>query len=215
MDKTKFAVAGYEKIAQKYAKLYFNDTSDLGFFNKFLTYLPPKGKILDIGCGPGTFTQHLFKNGFKVEGIDLSTTMLKIARGKLPQVKFKLMDMRQLDYTVNSFDGIFAAYSLIHIASNEIPATLKGFYGVLKSNGILGLINQKGEADKILAAPLKKGEKMFFNFFTKKRLEKFLTDAGFKLEYQKEAVLNDEENSLSDRVIYTIARKWNLIQRNN
>ena len=33
--------------------------------------------------------------------------------------------------------------------------------------------------------------------------------AGLKLEYQKEAVLDDAEGSGSDRVIYTIARKWN------
>lgn len=52
-------------------------------------------------------------------------------------------------------------------------------------------------------------EKMFFNFFTKERLQKFLTDSGFKLEYQKEAVLADTEGSVSDHVIYTIARKWN------
>ena len=48
---------------------------------------------------------------------------------------------------------------------------------------------------------------MFFNFFTKERLEKFLTDAGFKLEYQDEAVLVDAEDSGSDRVIYTVAKK--------
>ena len=50
---------------------------------------------------------------------------------------------------------------------------------------------------------------MFFNFFTKERLQKFLDEAGFKLEYQEETVLADAEGSGSDRVIYTIARKWN------
>lgn len=207
MDKSKFAVAGYEKIAQKYTDLYFNDKSDLGFFDKFLTFLPKDAKVLDIGCGPGTFTQHLIDKGFQVEGIDLSLSMIKIARGKLPQGTFKLMDMRRLEYPDNYFEAIFAAYSLIHIGSPDILATLKGFYRVLKLNGLLGLINQKGEADKIVPEPLKAGEKMFFNFFTKERLKKFLTDAGFKLEFQEEAVLADAEGSGSDRVIYTIARK--------
>lgn len=207
MDKTKFAIAGYEKIAKKYTNLYYDDKSDLVFFNKFLTYLTKGAKVLDVGCGPGTFTQHLLNQGFAVEGIDLSITMIKIAMGKLPQVKFKLMDMRRLDYPNNNFEAIFTAYSLIHVASEEISKTLKGFYRILKPDGLLGIIVQKGKADQIVDEPLKAGEKMFFNFFTKERLEKFLTDAGFKLEFQEEAVLEDTEGSGSDRVIYTIARK--------
>ena len=207
MDKSKFAVAGYEKIAKKYTRLYYDDKSDLGFFDKFLAYLPEGGKVLDIGCGPGTFTQHLFRKGFAAEGIDLSTAMIKIAREKLPQVEFKLMDMRKLDYPGNYFDGVLAAYSLIHIASEEIPETLKGFYRILKPNGLLCLINQKGKADQIVVEPLKEGEKTFFNFFTAERLKKFLVDADFKPEYQQEAVLADAEGSGSNRVIYMIARK--------
>ena len=207
MDKSKFAVAGYDKLGQKYTDLYYDDTSDLGFFNRFLTYLPKGGKVLDIGCGPGTFTQHFVKYGFVVEGIDLSTMMIEIAKKKLPQIKFQLMDMRQLSFPENSFDGIFVAYSLIHIPSAEISATLKGFKRVLKADGFIGLITQKGQPDKIVDEPMQPGEKMFFNFFTKERLQKFLDEAGFKLEYQEETVLADAEGSGSDRVIYTIARK--------
>ena len=211
MDKSKFAVAGYDKLGQKYTDLYYHDTSDLGFFNKFITHLPKRAKVLDIGCGQGTFTQHFVKHGFVVEGIDLSTTMIEIAKKKLPQIKFQLMDMRQLSFPENSFGGIFAAYSLIHIPSVEVVDTLKGFKRVLKTGGILGLITQKGEADKIVDEPMQQGEKMFFNFFTKERLQKFLDNAGFKLEYQEEAVLDDTEGSGSDQVIYTIARKWNKL----
>ena len=211
MDKSKFAVSGYDKLGQKYTDLYYHDTSDLGFFNKFITHLPKKGKVLDIGCGPGTFTQHFVKHGFVVEGIDLSVTMIEIAKKKLPRVNFQLMDMRRLSFPENNFDGIFAAYSLIHIPSVEVVDTLKGFKRVLKPGGILSLITQKGEADKIVDEPMQPGEKMFFNFFTKERLKKFLADAVFKLKYQEEAVLADAEGSGSDRVIYTIARKWNKL----
>lgn len=207
MDKSKFAVAGYDKLGQKYTDLYYNDKSDLGFFEKFVKLLPKGAKVLDIGCGPGTFTQHFVKQGFTVEGVDLSRIMIDIARKKLPQVKFQVMDMRHLDFTADNFEAIFCAYSLIHISSEEIINTLNGFRRILKSGGIVGLITQKGEADKIVVEPMDPKEKMFFNFFTKDRLTKFLTEAGFKLEYQEEAVLADAEGSGSDRVIYTITKK--------
>jgi ubiquinone/menaquinone biosynthesis C-methylase UbiE len=132
--------------------------------------------------------------------------MLKIARRKVPKVKFKMMDMRDLKYQAKTFDGILAAYSLIHIPKNEILKTLKSFNKILKENGYMLVIVQKGESDKIVEEPLKKGEKMFINFFTLKSIANHLKSAGFKIVYQKEVEGNDP-NSLSDRFIYTFARK--------
>lgn len=206
MDKSKFAVTTYDKIADKYTQRYFDDLSDSSYIDKFLSYLPKKAKVLDIGCGPGTFINYTRKKGFDVEGVDLSEEMIKIAKQKNPEGNFKVMDMRKLNYDDASYDSLLAAYSLIHIPSEEIPSTLRGFNRVLRPNGTLMIIAQKGEPDRIVDEPLKKGERVFINFFTLKRLSKFVTDAGFEIEYKKEAKPQDPE-SMSDRVIYLIARK--------
>lgn len=205
-DKSKFAVDVYDKIAEKYTQQYFDDLTDLPYIDKFLDYLPIEAIILDIGCGPGTFTQYLVKKGYRVEGADLSSEMLKIARKKIPGVKFTSMDMRKLKYPPEEFEGLLVAYSLIHIPSAEIPDALKGFYRVLKPGGSMLVIAQKGEPDKVVDEPLKKGEKIFINFFTKKRLFDFISEAGFEIDYQEELPMQDAD-SLSDRVIYTIASK--------
>jgi len=160
MDKSKFAVSTYNKIADAYTKQYFNDLTDLPYIDKFLLKLPASAKILDIGCGPGTFTQYLQQKGFEVEGIDLSEEMIKIAKEKVPGVTFRLMDMRKLEYPDNSFGGLLVAYSLIHIPSEEIPSTLLGFKKVLKTGGYMMIIAQGGEPDKIVDEPLKEGEKI-------------------------------------------------------
>jgi len=206
MDKSKFAVSTYNKIADAYTKQYFNDLTDLPYIDKFLLKLPASAKILDIGCGPGTFTQYLQQKGFEVEGIDLSEEMIKIAKEKVPGVTFRLMDMRKLEYPDNSFGGLLVAYSLIHIPSEEIPSTLLGFKKVLKTGGYMMIIAQGGEPDKIVDEPLKEGEKIFINFFTKERLSDFLKNADFSMEYQEEMPMQDPD-SLSDKVIYTVTRK--------
>ena len=206
MDKSKFVVSTYDKIADKYTQQYFDDLTDAPYIDKFLAFLPKEAKLLDVGCGPGTFTKYLLKKGFDVEGLDLSQEMLKIAKEKVPQVEFKKMDMRNLSYPNETFDGLLVAYSLIHIPSEEIPLTLKGFSRILKSKGQIMVIVQGGEPDKIVDEPLKKGEKIFINFFTKARLTDFLNQAGFEVEYQEELPMKDTD-SLSDRVIYTIAKK--------
>jgi len=206
MDKSKFAVSTYNKIADEYTKQYFNELTDTPWIDRFLDCLPKGAKILDIGCGPGTFTGYVANKGYKIKGIDLSSKMINIAREKVPGIDFKVADMRKLSYEGEVFDGLLAAYSLIHIPSKEMVATLKGFYRILQKGGVLLVIAQKGEPDKIVDELLKEGERIFVNFFTKSRLSKFLKKAGFEIKFQEETEMQDSD-SLSDRVIYAIAQK--------
>ena len=206
MDKSQLAVDTYEKIAGKYAEQYFDDMVDVPCIEKFLTRLPKQAKILDVGSGPGQFAKHMIETGFEVIGVDFSKEMVTIAKEKVPTGNFLHMDMRHLDFPDNSFDGVFSAYSLIHIPSEEIQATLQGFYRVLKVGGYVEIAVQKGDADKIINEPFMPTEKMFFNFFTEERISKFLEDAGFQIVSQEIMAIDDAE-TMSDKVIYTIAKK--------
>lgn len=206
MKQVKIVIPTYAKIANRYAEVYFDDLSDAPFLDKFISFLPPQAKVADIGCGPGNFTRYLIERGFNVEGIDLSNGMLTIARDRVPEGDFKMMDMRKLDYSDETFDGLLVAYSLIHIPSDQIHETLTGFYRVLKPNGVVLIIAQRGEPDRVVDEPLKPGEKMFVNFFTKDSMSDVLTKAGFVIEYQEEKPSQDP-NSYSGAVIYTIGKK--------
>lgn len=206
MDKSKLAVATYEKIAGKYAQQYFDDLVDVPYIDKFLEKLPSGAKILDVGSGPGQFAKHMTAKGFEVVGIDFSDEMVKIAKEKVPEVNFQQMDMRHLDFPDNSFDGLFAAYSLIHIPSEEVVSTLKGFHRILKAGGYLEIGVQQGEADQIIDEPFMPTEKMFFNFFTPERLAEYLNEADFTVISQEIMSISDAE-TMSDKVIYTIAEK--------
>ena len=206
MDKSKLAVDTYEKIAEKYAQQYFDDLADVPYIDKFLEKLSINGRILDVGSGPGQFAKHMLEKGFEVIGVDFSKEMVEIAKNKVPNVEFRHMDMRQLDFPDSSFDGVFSAYSLIHIPSEEVLKTLQGFHRVLKAGGYVEIAVQKGEADKIIDEPFMPTEKMFFNFFTEVRIASYLKEAGFTIESQEIMSIVDAE-TMSDKVIYTIARK--------
>lgn len=206
LDTTKLVVGTYNKIAKRYSDEYFEDLSDASYIDKFLSYLPNRAKVLDIGCGPGTFTLYMLDKGYEAQGIDVSKKMLRIAQRKIPKAVFTLMDMRRLKFSDKSFDGLLVAYSLIHIPTHEISKTLQEFSRVLKPTGAILIIAQKGKADQIIDEPFKKGEKMFFNFFTKKRLSQLLTNAGFRILYQHQAKTLDTR-TMSDAIIYTIAQK--------
>lgn len=207
MDKNTIAVSTYEKIAGTYTRKYFRDKSDLPFIDRFLGHLKPGSKVLDVGCGPGQFSKYISGKGFRVVGIDLSKEMLNIAKKKVPKVRFKLMDMRNLKFDDESFDGLLVAYSLIHIPSKDVVKNLKGFYRILKPEGYILIIAQRGKPDQFINEPFKPSEKMFINFFTKKILQKYLQKARFHVIFQEE-VDSLDPNSLSNKIIYTIAKRY-------
>jgi ubiquinone/menaquinone biosynthesis C-methylase UbiE len=205
-EKTKIVVSTYNKIANIYSDKYFSDRSDFPYVDAFLSYVTTGKKVLDIGSGPGNFSKYLYDKDYEVEGIDLSEKMLEIAKSNVPNVSFTYMDMRTLSFQRESFDGLIAPYSLIHIPTTDIPQTLNGFMEVLKPGGVLLIITQAGEPDRIVDETLIKGLKMFINFFTRNRLKNLLSEAGFETVYQEEKRTKDLD-SFSNRVIYTIAQK--------
>ena len=58
-------------------------------FNYFNICLPPKAKVLDIGCGLGYFTEALNYAGLSPVGIDISEVAVQISCGTFPCLNFR------------------------------------------------------------------------------------------------------------------------------
>ena len=86
-------------------------------------------RILDAGCGPGMMTKELAERGGNIVAIDISPSLIKIARKRLSPhlarfVEFRSGDM--LDPTLGQFDFVFAMDSLIYYDTSQIcSAVLK------------------------------------------------------------------------------------------
>lgn len=48
------------------------------------------GIVVDLGCGSGILANVLLKSGYKVEGIDISSAMIQIARKRAPGARFRV-----------------------------------------------------------------------------------------------------------------------------
>ena len=80
-------------------------------------------RILDAGCGTGMMSAELAKRGANVVAVDISPSLIAIARKRFPnhlknQVTFKSGDM--LDPALGEFDYIFAMDSLIYYGTEQI-----------------------------------------------------------------------------------------------
>lgn len=47
-----------------------------------------EGQVIDVGCGPGRWTNHLHQRGVKVQGVDLVPEFIETARARFPDMSF-------------------------------------------------------------------------------------------------------------------------------
>jgi ubiquinone/menaquinone biosynthesis C-methylase UbiE len=92
-------------------------------------------KVLDLGCGPGDFTQQLITMGFdNVIGIDICKDLLEINHRRNPEANLICGDAEVLPFKDVSFDIVICTFVLHHFRIHEI--IMNEVYRVLKPAGI-------------------------------------------------------------------------------
>lgn len=192
-QKKKYVIDDYNDIVQEYTEEFFDDKSDEKYIDQFLQSLEGKN-VLDAGCGNGRDCKYINQKGFKVKGIDLSKEMLVIAKKMVPKVDFEVMDITNITYSDNSYDGIISNCSFFHIPVEELPKTLNSFSKILKPNGKLLLILQEGLGEAMIEEPFRKGVYIYINYFSVKEISELLLKHGFEIDsILKEESPNDLE----------------------
>ncbi|MEZ4871166.1 MAG: class I SAM-dependent methyltransferase [Bdellovibrionales bacterium] len=101
---------------------------------------------LDLGCGTGDLTQHIFKSGYDVIGCDFSLAALAWAREKHPDLhKLDLVNICEDFYCENQFDFIFDGNTLHCLTGEDRIQAFKNLRRWLKSDGILIVNHMLGD----------------------------------------------------------------------
>src|SRR4030042_6545403 len=135
-DHVKTTVDVYNSIATQYA-IQAEAHAPEPERERFSGMIPKGGWILDAGCGSGRDCAYFETKGIEVVGIDLSDSLLSIARKVSFNADFINMDLRNMDFPDNRFDGIWSCASILHLKRAEIPPVMAKFYRILKSGGVL------------------------------------------------------------------------------
>lgn len=154
----------------QHAKAYVNDTVDvnmLDLYQPFLEIVPSGGKILDAGCGSGRDTKAFLERGYDVTAIDASKRMAESATA-LTHVTVDVQLIQDMRWQ-NTFDGIWACASLLHIPSSDMPVALERLADALKPDGICYISFKEGEGERVIG-------KRLFTYFSEITL-KGLVDA--------------------------------------
>jgi ubiquinone/menaquinone biosynthesis C-methylase UbiE len=155
---------------------------------EFVKYLSERGKILDLACGTGRDAKLFSELGFSVVGIDISTKMIEKAKLFAPKAQFHIMDLQQLPFYANNFDGIFFNAGILHIEREHLYALLKKLHDILVIGGPLFLSYKEGTGEGVELDPSFNVEK-YFVYYTAQEMESALKNVGFEI------LLSDKKQS--------------------
>ena len=103
----------------------------------------PGGRVLDVGCGPGTFIPALLEVADEVVAVDSASAMIEKAtalRDSLPEphrVQLSVADVARLDFPDQHFDAIVGVGLIEYI--DDVDQIFNELYRVLRPGGTLVL----------------------------------------------------------------------------
>ncbi|MDW4910255.1 class I SAM-dependent methyltransferase [Streptomyces sp. ADMS] len=164
------------------------------------------GQVADLGCGPGRVTAYLASLGVSVFGLDLSESMLAVARRENPGLRFEQGSMLELDLADGALAGVVAWYSTIHTPVGRLPALFGEFRRVLAPGGHLLLGFQVGDEPKHHDQPFGRPVSMTFLRRRPDRIAGLLAETGFTLTSQTVRAA-DEQAGESSPQAFLMARR--------
>ena len=179
--------SSYDRVAEDYAAQFQDELAKKPFDRKMLDWLAEKvggrGIICDMGCGPGQIARYLHDQGVKVCGVDVSPGMVKRAQSLHADIPFQQGDMLSLKNVAdNSFGGVAAFYSIIHIPRSEVVKALRELKRVLVAKGILLLTFHIGQEIVHRDEWWGKEVSIDFIFYETEEMKSYLSAAGFELQ---------------------------------
>ena len=95
-------------------------------------------KVLDVGIGTAVLSKKLYDAGCDITGIDFSTEMLEITRGKLPNARLLQCDFTKglpPELSGETFDFIISTYALHHLEEEAQTAFILSLLALLTPRG--------------------------------------------------------------------------------
>jgi SAM-dependent methyltransferase len=177
------------------------------FVGRFLSRLPPDGRVLDAACGTGKYFPLVLASGRELVGIDHAGALLAIAAAKFPQVTTAKHDLQELPYQ-GEFDGVLCVDAMEFIPPEDWPPVLEGFGRALRPEGWLYLTVELAPDDRVQAAnqaarraglPVVDGEVIwegpdgyYHHYPSMPQVRAWLADAGFTLQEEAEGPWHQE-----------------------
>ena len=138
-------------------------------YGAFLEHIPEGGRIMDLGCGAGSASLFFTRAGYRVLAVDGCRELCEFTHRRVG-CPVRNVRFDELDYE-DSFDGVFACASLLHVRKADLPCVLRLVRRALTGEGVLYASFKYGDTERD-----KNGR--FFSDFTEASLRALLDETG-------------------------------------
>jgi len=176
------------------------------FVERFLSMLPPDGRVLDAACGTGKYFGMVIATGRSLLGVDHSDAYLANAGAKFSHVPTEKHDLQDLPYR-HEF-GVMCVDAMEFVPPEDWPRVLERFRRALRPGGFLYLTVELVPEDQVRAAneearrsglPMVEGEVMwegldgyYHHYPRMEQVRAWVADAGFVMEEEVEGPWHEE-----------------------
>lgn len=174
--------AAFDHIGVRYDEAFPHKEGQLAAGEWLLERLPPRARILDVGCGTGLPTAaQLAGEGHDLTGIDQSAGMIELARKNVPSVRF---EQKNLFGATGEYDAVVAFFVLLMLRLEEIPRALSYVHSLLRPGGYFCLSMVEADLDDLPISFL--GQEVRVSCYLRDDLRDEVEKAGFVIEDQQE-----------------------------
>lgn len=156
---TQETAASYDQLAGYWNSEKFNRANGIDPHKRALKFAKQKVSAIDVGCGSsGRIIDLLLSENFSVEGLDISTEMIQIAKQRHPHVLFHHADICDWSFP-HKYDFVSAWDSVWHVPLEKQQDVLIKLCDALNPDGVLiyttGGLDQPGHVtNPFLGQPL-------------------------------------------------------------
>jgi cyclopropane fatty-acyl-phospholipid synthase-like methyltransferase len=145
---------------------------------RFLSRLPPEGRVLDAACGTGTYLGMVLESGRSVLGVDHAGAYLAKAAAKFPAASTEKHDLQDLPYR-EAFDGVMCVDAMEFVPPEDWPVVLDRFRRALRERGWLYLTVEVVPDAEVRAANWHDPEPYYHHYPSLEQVRAWMGRAGF------------------------------------
>lgn len=212
MDNFELSVQRFDEFAEEYANRFDNISGYIEHLSNFCRLVEPENpRILELGCGPGNVTRFL-KASFpesRIMAIDLAPKMIEIARTFLPEVDFRVMDVRNISSIQEKFDAIMCSFCLPFLSKADAAKLIADCSALLNSGGVVYLSTMEGDENRagFETTSFSGDSQIYFNYHRQQDLEDAFAKNGFDIRQVKLQDYIEPDGSVTTDLIFIAVKK--------